>query len=219
MRALANGNSGAADFVRPGHVFPLVAKDGGVLMRSGHTEACVDLCRLAGLPPVGVICRTDERRRHGDARAGGRGLRREAQAQRRFRSPISSPTARRATSWSSASANSRCKSRDRHAHRLRLCDAVRRRAAHGLRPRPHRRRQERAGAAASRRHHPRRVRRRQHGARGAARASSARAAACWSFCATARPACRHTPFRRPARAPRRPRARGSGARSASARRS
>src|SRR5712675_2943188 len=49
VRALANGNAGATDFVRPGHVFPLVAKDGGVLMRSGHTEACVDLCRLAEL--------------------------------------------------------------------------------------------------------------------------------------------------------------------------
>jgi 3,4-dihydroxy 2-butanone 4-phosphate synthase / GTP cyclohydrolase II len=55
VRALANGNMGAADFVRPGHVFPLVAKEGGVLMRSGHTEACVDLCRLAGLPAVGVL--------------------------------------------------------------------------------------------------------------------------------------------------------------------
>src|SRR5262249_6188442 len=55
VRALANHNSGASDFVRPGHVFPLVAKDGGVLMRSGHTEACVDLCRLPGLPPVGVL--------------------------------------------------------------------------------------------------------------------------------------------------------------------
>jgi 3,4-dihydroxy 2-butanone 4-phosphate synthase/GTP cyclohydrolase II len=55
VRALANDNSGAGDFVRPGHVFPLVAKEGGVLMRSGHTEACVDLCRLAGLPPVGVL--------------------------------------------------------------------------------------------------------------------------------------------------------------------
>src|SRR5919206_3765858 len=55
VRALANPNSGAADFVRPGHVFPLVAKPGGVLMRSGHTEACIDLCRLAGLPPVGVL--------------------------------------------------------------------------------------------------------------------------------------------------------------------
>src|SRR3954454_25222797 len=55
VRALANGNSGANDFVRPGHVFPLVAKEGGVLMRSGHTEACIDLCALAGLPPVGVL--------------------------------------------------------------------------------------------------------------------------------------------------------------------
>jgi 3,4-dihydroxy 2-butanone 4-phosphate synthase/GTP cyclohydrolase II len=55
VRALANDNSGASDFVRPGHVFPLVARDGGVLMRSGHTEACVDLCRLAALPPVGVL--------------------------------------------------------------------------------------------------------------------------------------------------------------------
>src|SRR2546425_8568714 len=55
VRALANGNSGAGDFVRPGHVFPLVGKDGGVLMRSGHTEACIDLCQLAGLPPVGVL--------------------------------------------------------------------------------------------------------------------------------------------------------------------
>jgi 3,4-dihydroxy 2-butanone 4-phosphate synthase / GTP cyclohydrolase II len=55
VRALANPNSGPADFVRPGHVFPLVAKDGGVLMRSGHTEACIDLCRIAGLPPVGVL--------------------------------------------------------------------------------------------------------------------------------------------------------------------
>jgi 3,4-dihydroxy 2-butanone 4-phosphate synthase / GTP cyclohydrolase II len=55
VRGLANGNSGAADFVRPGHVFPLVAREGGVLMRSGHTEACVDLCRLAGIPTVGVL--------------------------------------------------------------------------------------------------------------------------------------------------------------------
>ena len=55
VRALANSNVGPADFVRPGHVFPLIAQDGGVLTRSGHTEAAVDLCRLAGLEPVGVI--------------------------------------------------------------------------------------------------------------------------------------------------------------------
>jgi len=54
--ALANPNVQAGDFVRPGHIFPLVAKTGGVLMRSGHTEAAVDLVRLAGLPPAGVIC-------------------------------------------------------------------------------------------------------------------------------------------------------------------
>ena len=56
MRNLANRNVGASDFVRPGHIFPLVAREGGVLMRSGHTEAAVDLCKLAGLPPIGVIC-------------------------------------------------------------------------------------------------------------------------------------------------------------------
>ncbi len=56
VRALANPNMGAVDFVRPGHVFPLIAKEGGVLMRSGHTEAAVDLCRLSGLPPVAAIC-------------------------------------------------------------------------------------------------------------------------------------------------------------------
>jgi 3,4-dihydroxy 2-butanone 4-phosphate synthase/GTP cyclohydrolase II len=55
VRALANPNAGASDFVRPGHVFPLIARDGGVLMRTGHTEAAVDLCRLAGREPVGVL--------------------------------------------------------------------------------------------------------------------------------------------------------------------
>ncbi len=56
IRNLANPNSGPADFVRPGHVFPLIARDGGVLMRSGHTEAAVDLCRLCGVEPVAAIC-------------------------------------------------------------------------------------------------------------------------------------------------------------------
>ncbi|CAN1492468.1 Bifunctional GTP cyclohydrolase II/ 3,4-dihydroxy-2-butanone-4-phosphate synthase [Rhabdaerophilaceae bacterium] len=55
VRALTNGNIQASDFVRPGHIFPLIAREGGVLMRSGHTEAAVDLCRMAKLPPVGVI--------------------------------------------------------------------------------------------------------------------------------------------------------------------
>ena len=56
VRALANHNMGADDFVRPGHVFPLIAREGGVLTRSGHTEAATDLCRLAGVPEVAVIC-------------------------------------------------------------------------------------------------------------------------------------------------------------------
>src|SRR3954454_14446010 len=54
-RALVNSNVGPNDLARPGHIFPLIARDGGVLMRSGHTEAAVDLCKLSGLPPVGVI--------------------------------------------------------------------------------------------------------------------------------------------------------------------
>jgi 3,4-dihydroxy 2-butanone 4-phosphate synthase / GTP cyclohydrolase II len=56
IRALADGTSSAADFARPGHIFPLRARRGGVLVRAGHTEAAVDLCRLAGLKPVGVLC-------------------------------------------------------------------------------------------------------------------------------------------------------------------
>ncbi len=53
---LANPQTQSSDFVRPGHIFPLIAKDGGVLVRTGHTEGSVDLCKLAGLAPVAVIC-------------------------------------------------------------------------------------------------------------------------------------------------------------------
>jgi 3,4-dihydroxy 2-butanone 4-phosphate synthase/GTP cyclohydrolase II len=56
VRAMADPASVAGDFVRPGHVHPLLAKEGGVLRRAGHTEATVDLCRMAGLAPVGVLC-------------------------------------------------------------------------------------------------------------------------------------------------------------------
>ena len=51
-----NPECGAADIVSPGHIFPLVARDGGTLVRAGHTEAAVDIARLAGLTPAGVIC-------------------------------------------------------------------------------------------------------------------------------------------------------------------
>jgi 3,4-dihydroxy 2-butanone 4-phosphate synthase/GTP cyclohydrolase II len=56
IRALADEGSVAADFARPGHIFPLRSRTGGVLVRAGHTEAAVDLCRLAGLRAVGVLC-------------------------------------------------------------------------------------------------------------------------------------------------------------------
>ena len=55
LRALANDNCIGTDFLRPGHVFPLISKTGGVLIRSGHTEAATDLARLAGLPQAGVL--------------------------------------------------------------------------------------------------------------------------------------------------------------------
>lgn len=56
IRLLADPNSDRTDFTRPGHVVPLRAREGGVLVRAGHTEAAVDLARAAGLRPAGVIC-------------------------------------------------------------------------------------------------------------------------------------------------------------------
>src|SRR3954449_4988885 len=56
IQTIANPKSTPDDLVQPGHVFPLRAKDGGVLRRAGHTEAAVDLARMAGLQPAGVLC-------------------------------------------------------------------------------------------------------------------------------------------------------------------
>lgn len=56
LRALANPKETFASFARPGHIFPLRAREGGVLKRAGHTEAAVDLARMAGLEPAGIIC-------------------------------------------------------------------------------------------------------------------------------------------------------------------
>jgi 3,4-dihydroxy 2-butanone 4-phosphate synthase/GTP cyclohydrolase II len=56
IQALCDPQSKPSDFHRPGHLFPLVAKEGGVLRRAGHTEAAVDLARMAGLLPAGVLC-------------------------------------------------------------------------------------------------------------------------------------------------------------------
>ncbi len=56
INILSNPKSKATDLVKPGHIFPLRSHEGGVLVRAGHTEACVDLMKLAGLQPAGVIC-------------------------------------------------------------------------------------------------------------------------------------------------------------------
>lgn len=56
IKTLVDPDAKPEDLIRPGHVFPLRSKEGGVLVRAGHTEACVDLARLAGLYPAGVIC-------------------------------------------------------------------------------------------------------------------------------------------------------------------
>ena len=56
IRALVNENSSSEDFARPGHIFPIIGKEGGVLRRAGHTEASMDLAKMAGLKPSGVIC-------------------------------------------------------------------------------------------------------------------------------------------------------------------
>jgi len=56
IREIANPCAKAEDFLRPGHVFPIISKEGGVLRRAGHTEAAIDIAKLAGLFPAGVIC-------------------------------------------------------------------------------------------------------------------------------------------------------------------
>lgn len=56
IKIMTLDNTDPSDFVRPGHIFPLLAKDGGVLQRPGHTEAAVDMAKLAGLHPSGIIC-------------------------------------------------------------------------------------------------------------------------------------------------------------------
>ena len=56
IAAILSPDAKPADFVRPGHLFPLVAKEGGVLRRAGHTEAAVDLARMSGMQPAGVLC-------------------------------------------------------------------------------------------------------------------------------------------------------------------
>ncbi len=56
IKAISNPKTKASDLAKPGHIFPIIAKDGGVLFRTGHTEASTDLCRLAGLKPIALMC-------------------------------------------------------------------------------------------------------------------------------------------------------------------
>ena len=197
-----------ADFVRPGHVFPLVAREGGVLMRSGHTEACVDLCRLAGLPPVGVLAELMN-----DDGTVMRGPDVAAFAEKHKLSAVSIaelialPAGAR-QAGRAASASSRSPRRSARCKRLRLCDAVRPRAPHGLRLWRCRRRPRRAGAAAPRRHRARRVRRRQGDPLRARALQAGRPRRHGATCATAPPACRSAQIPqdgRPASRPRRSR--------------
>ena len=89
--AIDAGN-GPDAIVSPGHVFPLVARPGGVLVRAGHTEAAVDVARLAGLNPSGRDLRDHARGRdHGPARRSD-GIRARSTASRSGRSATSSPT-------------------------------------------------------------------------------------------------------------------------------
>jgi 3,4-dihydroxy 2-butanone 4-phosphate synthase / GTP cyclohydrolase II len=70
IRLLADPTTGAGDLVRPGHILPLRAREGGVLRRPGHTEAAVDLARLAGLRPAGVLCEIVSQKDVGDMARG-----------------------------------------------------------------------------------------------------------------------------------------------------
>ena len=216
VRALANGNMGASDFARPGHVFPLIAKEGGVLMRSGHTEAAVDLCTLAGAPPVAVICElaNDDGTvmvgpqiaafadRHGLKRISVADLIAYRQGREKLVERVAAFPVRDA---------------DRRTSGLRLPHALRPGDAFRLRARSDRRRSRHAGAAPPVRHHQRHFRRRVD-PQGAAAVPGRKAAGCWSICATGRRACRPISAG-PIPTGRTARARGSGGKSASARRS
>ena len=216
VRALANGNMGANDFVRPGHVFPLIAKDGGVLMRSGHTEAAIDLCKLAGVAPVAVICElaNDD----GTVMVGPQ-IADFAAKHNLKRISVADLIAYRQSREKLVERVARFPGQDADRRTLRLClsHAIRLGPAFRFRAWPGRRRAGRAGKAASRRHSRRHIRRRRH-SRAPCNASRTRDAASWSICATVRLAC--PPISpAPSRPVRKARASINGARSALARRS
>ena len=160
VRALANDNNGAADFVRPGHVFPLVARQGGVLMRSGHTEACVDLCRLASLPPVGVLAELMN-----DNGSVMRGPEVAAFAKKHNLAQLSIADLiayrQNRDKLVERVGEFQVGVRDRHTSGICLCHAIRPRASYGFRLRQYSRRKGHPGQTASCRRDRRRLRWRQ----------------------------------------------------------
>ena len=80
VQVLIDPKSTKNDYVMPGHLFPLRAREGGVLVRAGQTEAAVDLAKLAGLYPAGVLCEIMRVRRHDGASARPQALRRSVTA-------------------------------------------------------------------------------------------------------------------------------------------
>ena len=111
LRALADAERGADDFVRPGHIFPLRAREGGVLERRGHTEAAVDLARLAGLSPVRRPLRGGQRRRDDGPRRASWPRSPQRHGLHRSASPTWSPTAAAPSRWSRAVAEARLPTR------------------------------------------------------------------------------------------------------------
>src|SRR3546814_19186426 len=69
VKALCDPHVRPADFARPGHINPLMAREGGVLNRAGHTEATIDLCNLAGVYPAGLLCAIVHQDKRDTARA------------------------------------------------------------------------------------------------------------------------------------------------------
>jgi hypothetical protein len=112
MTVLADPTTSPYDLTRPGHINPLRALEGGVLRRAGHTEAAVDLCRMAGLRPTGVICEiVSEKDGNGMARLEELKVFAASTAWPSSRSPTSSPGAAAPRSRSSGSPRPRSRPR------------------------------------------------------------------------------------------------------------
>ena len=148
---------GAGDLRRGGHVFPLRARDGGVLQRVGHTEAAVDLARLAGLYPAGVDLRDPQRGRHDGEASAARGVRAGARAHVHHRRAARRAPAARTSGSCIASPRRACRPTIGDVARRRLQERRRHARARRARLRRRRRRRERARAHALEVPHRRRL--------------------------------------------------------------